>query len=515
MGVNEGDFSILGEWAIVGFCAVPQAEGGGQLKNAGQHLFCDIVASPEVGICLIIYNIHVIFDKNEVFTDKFIGRAWVGRQRIDPLARHAKHLPPSFFINHDITNFIRYKTPEFTFDQLLDPDNSLSPFVKIKKYLGTNQSEKIEDELKLLANVVRTSLRNTSRHLVKNVSVENMAQARTDIRRLRAALAEIRSVNHFSYVDEFISNSLIFYMTGLLNITRKTPVIERGEIESICLDVLNQEKQYREKNLPDSIHLTGTTQENEYILYRTGLLNKFVLDSLMLNSNRSLVYFKYRNLIAAISAGIAMLIFLIFFVWQGEVFIINSIPFILITVLLYIIKDRLKEGLRDISYKWFMKWYPDYKTEIFTHDGKTPIGYLEESFSFIPENEVPEDITAIRNREFHAVLESVKRPERIIYYKRNLVLNQPAVITDSRKNAINNIFRFNVHDFVEKADDPEHSYITVDPQTGEFINKKLPKVYHLNIIIKNTSKHDQEDQVEYKKFRLILDKNGIKRKDSL
>lgn len=87
---------------------------------------------------------------------------------------------------------------------------------------------------------------------------------------------------------------------------------------------------------------------------------------------------------------------------------------------------------------------------------------------------------------------------------------------DPRRNALNLIYRFNIHSFLQKADNPVHEYVKIDPETHEFIRKELPKVYHLNIILKNTyMNEDLKEEIEFKKFRIILDKNGIKRIEKL
>lgn len=276
--------------------------------------------------------------------------------------------------------------------------------------------------------------------------------------------------------------------------------------------MLVQEKLYRNQVLSEPQINKEDPKENEYVLYRKGLLNKFVLDALLLSTVRQSIRKRFGHVVGSIAAGIAMLIFFVLFVFGGRVFIINSIPFILVTVFLYIIKDRLKEALQTISFRQFSKWFSDYKTDIFSPEGNIMLGKMYESVSFLSLEGLPDEIIKKRDREFHAVLESMKRPEHVLYYKKRIKIFQHEENGYSRRSALSIIFRFNIRKFLEKADDPTQNYTTIDPATKECVTITLPKVYHLNIILKKTLiDENNTPQSEYKKFRIILDKNGITR----
>lgn len=437
----------------------------------------------------------------------------------------------------DETIFIRYKTPEFTLEELLDKDNVKSPFVRLTNLCASIPSKEnipiVQDELKLLGNIVRSSLRENVLKLVKSIDiVENTQEASllSDVKKLCAEISKLHSLyfeiqmdfsdkwkntnqmSHFIYVDEFISEIINFYLIGLLDGVLRSNLNNKMLISEEIYDLLAKEKLHRETFLPKLRVINEDPKSREYILYRSGILNKFVLDALLLHTTRSSVTTRFRNIIGSIAAGIAMLFFFVLFVKQGSVLVLNSLPFVLLTVLLYILKDRMKEWLQVLSYRQFAKWFSDYKTEIFSPDGKTRLGTMWQYVSFVEEKELSKDLLHIRNREFHAVLESFKRPENVLYYKRKISLQQNAKPLDSRRNALNIISRYNVTKFLSKADNPSQDYITVDPQTREFDHTRLAKVYHLNVIQRNTyEKADGSLKIELKKFRLILDKNGIKR----
>ncbi len=434
----------------------------------------------------------------------------------------------------DQTNLIRYKTPVFTFQELLDKQNKKSPLTRIWSLKGESQTEEIrdliEDELKLFGNIVRSALRKKIGELIKqlrhpdvNKLNQDMSEFCEEFKQLHKSFSNCKQdyrLNwpdgtlqiHFHYINDFISNSINYYCMGFLEHVRKSPISNLDQVDQALCDLISHEKRNREKTHQEPRKIKEDPIKKEYILYRSGLLKKFVLDALLLETKRASIDTRLRNIIGSIAAGVAMAFFFILFVWQGRVFIINSLPFILATVILYIIKDRIKEGFKRVSYKQALKWFPDYATHIQSPEGNFHIGEMVESFAFVHESEIPKEISNIRNREFHAVLERFKRPEQIIFYKRIINISKPPTPERARRYGLNFIFRFSIGQFVQKADDPIHSYVTLDPDALELIRTNLPKVYHLNIILKNTyTQKDLTKKVELKKFRLILDKNGIRR----
>ena len=77
---------------------------------------------------------------------------------------------------------------------------------------------------------------------------------------------------------------------------------------------------------------------------------------------------------------------------------------------------------------------------------------------------------------------------------------------------LNLVTRFNISRFLLKADDPIHRFISIDSNSGRIIHQHLPKVYHVNIILKTTFFEDDGKRCsELKKYRVVLDKNGIRR----
>ncbi len=84
---------------------------------------------------------------------------------------------------------------------------------------------------------------------------------------------------------------------------------------------------------------------------------------------------------------------------------------------------------------------------------------------------------------------------------------------DSTHNPeLNDIFRYNIARFLLKASDAYKEHLEVEPHTGELKSIRVPKVYHINIImLRKFRNEDGTRGCDLRKFRIVADKEGIKR----
>ena len=340
----------------------------------------------------------------------------------------------------DQTNLIRYKTPEFTFQELISTYNPHSPLSRLQtlsKEMETKDNrEHAEDEIKLFGNIARSTLRTRVREIIQELSqTYSQDDAGKFIKEIEELCKEIKDLKHaflitkdtllknwkdsylqksFLYVEEFISNCIMHYLTGLLDAIRLVQKKTFYPADRMLCEILLEEQKFLEAYVNDSQTIGKQRNvNNEFILYRNGLLNKYVLDALLLYTNRFSIDERFQNWIGGLSAGIAMMFYFLLFVWLGSVFVINSAPFIILTVVFYILKDRIKEWLKSVSYQQAFKFFYDYITEIDSPDQKRKLGIIKESFSFLDENKLAEDVKNARNKEFHAILETLDGPTQI------------------------------------------------------------------------------------------------------
>ncbi len=435
----------------------------------------------------------------------------------------------------DRTNLIRYKTPEFTFRDLLNLNNPLSPLMRIQgmKRAELNPSNilVIQDELKLLGNIVRSALRMNVRSLLGFLE-EPVLQEKTlrfckDVREFRKVFLGVKKecemhwtedpIITFRYVDEFISSSIDYYLTGFLEYLRASKLDNIHDINGELCEIITHEKKYRQEIYHESNELLDDDPgAKERVLYHKGLLNKYVLDALLLNFERTSWAERYGNIAAGLAAGIAMLVYVLLIFLNFPNLGFNSLPFLLFTVVIYVLKDRIKDSLKALFHRHAVVWFSDYTTQVQDPEGEKVLGKLKEIFSFVSEGSVPDDIVHVRETAFNTDLRFFKRRETVFYYKKEMELGADEELIRARRHKLHNVFLFNIHALIEKASNPFESYLNLDPETLEIRQEVLPKVYHINIVIKNTtSEPDAQAKVSLKKFRLIIDKTGIKRVETV
>lgn len=443
----------------------------------------------------------------------------------------------------DETNLIRYKTPMFSFDEILNPANLRSPLNRLQslaeKIPFQTQQESITEEGKLFGNIFRSTLRDEIADIIQGLKkdpdnahkarmtiaidqlVENVIRARSIYLGLQKELIEKSKdpliARNLKYIDEFLCDTIDYYMSGLLDVFRSTGFSSLTASDKKMCTLILEEKNYKHTHYPLPDGQINDKISAEAVIYRQSLLQKFMLESLQLKSNRIAVVQKHGPLIGAIAAGIAMLVYMVLFlfVWQTPTLLINSIPFVISVVFFYILKDRVKEGLKSYYTQRAFRWFSDYRTEIFSQHDK-PIGILAESVSFIPQDHMPSRILKIRNQDSNDNLDKIQRHEAILFYKREVKFYYNKQRETARRHHINTIFRFNLRRFLDKASDPTTQRLDLDPKTLELIRKEMPKIYHITILLKSIhTEANGEESREVQKYRIIVDKTGIKRVEYL
>ncbi len=440
----------------------------------------------------------------------------------------------------DQTSFIRYKTPILELKAFVDLHQIASPLIRLDSL--TNSSEpfldvkSIPDELKLFGDMYKAALRDRVDVLLKAIHflsrqdwAKHAAQILLLCSEVNQVLVFFRSIKNkmlalqafqnlkinFKYVDEFVSKMTDQYFIQLLQQLREWDPKGFLEAEKPICNLLSKEKLYRKKSRfkPKRSHINVFTSEST--LHREELLNNYMLEALALTSHRFSLEEIHGNILGAITAGIAMFVYMILLVWGSNTIVMNSFPFILFAVFFYILKDRIKEGLKRIFYQHAWRWFPDFSTQIFNAKG-SKIGNLAENFTFLKPSQLPPGFIEIRKFQFHEELPDLERHETIIQYKREVTLFHQKINAESRRRELSTIFRFNLQRLLLKANDPLIPFYRFDPFSHEIQEIFLPKVYHLNLIIRNLSQGaDLNAKSEIKLYRFVMDKQGIIRLDQL
>jgi hypothetical protein len=449
-----------------------------------------------------------------------------------------------------IQRYIRFKTPQFRLARIIDPSAEASPLARIKKGLqiaaaGPETGEAVEaifSETKLLGVVTRGAIRDVVKELLGALAalgpadtsgarlqvVQESAQAFVGdidayisvVRELQNEMLDaavpVKLREAFLFFDEFISLTIQDYLSTLLHALRERPDLEEPfrELDAAIAGIITGQQCHRKSMGYPSVLSEGKTDST--LLYRRGVLKKFISNVLFLNTEVS-EWGGLSQLPLAIAAGFAMLFAAVVMVLAQSRYTTNSIPFVVVVVVSYIFKDRLKDWLKLYFSKGLVRWTADRKIRIRDPYSGRVIGNLKEAFSFTDEARIPAAVLHCRHMDNITSIDEEGKPEWIIKYEKEVSLF-PARISrfHQRRRDLNDIMRLNIDDLLKQADDPVVDYLHLDPVSGRLEQVQCERVYHVNIVFTYRSLDSRKQAAQrFERIRLVLNRDGIVKLDEV
>jgi hypothetical protein len=387
-------------------------------------------------------------------------------------------------------------------------------------------------------------------------SRELMSKGMYLLKDLRSLLHEAESlnqdylkpiVNELRFVDEYCSYR---FRDGLSSLMRMALEIDPHSVPQIkyqaflnrCVALNRLECWYTKRRGYSWVDDASTVDDIEAYMYRRGTLKRRIWSVLYLKIRGRPLFAFQRQLGAMAAAGLAALWWVVamyFITLRGGGFIggnpanqtantqqaqafWQSSGFLIVTASLiaYVLKDRIKENGRNFLSGRLLKWIPDNSERILYEpptEASIDVGNVNEFTEFMNPDELPIEVKSLRQRSFHDELEADDSPKDIIHYRKVIEIYPRAVASiDYPIRAIHDILRINIASYLTRLDDPQagSDFISLD---GTMKSLKLPKVYHMDIVLKHALNHHgrKEKQVVYDHFRMILNKQGIIRIERL
>ncbi|MBN1802581.1 MAG: hypothetical protein JW891_13800 [Candidatus Lokiarchaeota archaeon] len=435
----------------------------------------------------------------------------------------------------DLNNKIRFKTPQMSIKGILDQKNDLSPLNVIKENLekiefGDNRIflvKTITRELKLLASIVKTTLRDEYDFLVDyckyNSKPDDISTTvQRDLDKLQQFKEEMRSIGRrlakiqvpvelkdaFMYSSEYISLQLEKWSNHILLELNKQLI---PNIKGLIINFIEDEQSYRASLNSKLIILEGSS--NEEYSYFEGITKKYVQSVLYLIKKKKDPQSSSIQLFYSIAAGLAMFMSLFLGFLLLANFEENSFPFIIGAIIIYMLKDRIKDAIKGMAQKAASFLFPDRRVDIIDGFYGEKIGESKEKVGFTDHDKIPQEILMIRQSSNKDSIETEGKPEECILFRKKIDLYKKTIDKlHTRRKDISDITRFNIYNFLRYADDPQEQVLYWNRSEQLLKSMKISKEYHVNIVIKMTTFQEKSNiNVYYKKYRIVLDQQGIKR----
>jgi hypothetical protein len=345
-------------------------------------------------------------------------------------------------------------------------------------------------------------------------------------------------VNELKFVDEYCTYRL---RDGLANLMRVATEIDPRLVPEIdylaflrrCVALNRLERWYAKKRGYAWIDEDSSDDEVERYMHRRGVLKRRTWGVLYLSIRTRPLFEFQRQLGAMAAAGLAALWWVIamyFITLRGGAFVggnaaaetdfWQSSGFLIVTasMIAYVLKDRIKENGRSFFSGKIFSQLPDNSERILYEpatEAAIEVGNVNEYTHFVPPEDLPVEVKQLRIQSYSDDLEAEDAPKSIIHYKKVVELYPRAIsLMDYPIRAVHDILRINIAGYLTRLDDPQAGtdIISID---GRLSSLKLPKVYHMHIVLRHSLQHRRDKQVVYDHFRMVLNKRGIIRIERL
>jgi len=442
------------------------------------------------------------------------------------------------------TNYYRVRAPLYHQLRTIDPEDFT--FDSAEDYFSNHLSSlererlggKVVQDVKLFGNFLHTEFKKLkgklSRHKRKSrARKEELGDALLHRRELLEAfrnrylsavraekfLVEADVVRAFTLTDEYLS-----YRLELALLKAKDVLPHRAEVFQ---EILSDEMSYREEH--KMLVLGGKGRESvafEAYTYRLGLLKKYLGESLFLQLDSNKKDRFYRNVAAAIGAGLAATVAGLAEHQRVQYLTGNDsglrLAFLIgVAVLAYIFKDRVKDLSKEYVNSRLKERLPDQSFAMshnsYSNSGKKKVrdlGEVSEYFRFV--SDVPADVTYLRTLG-QVRTSDPERREHVMQLGRRYRYNLTSKKNKKLFPLLKNIHRLDLSPFLTKLDNPKTPISFVN-SVGETETVQAPKVYHLNAVVRYEAIYGTEERtrfVDYERFRVVVNKNGIVRLENV
>jgi hypothetical protein len=431
--------------------------------------------------------------------------------------------------------YVRFKTPELTLADLLDPACRASPLSTLHfalKALLNDVDPRMADEAvrqgKLLGCYTSRFFGNGTRQLRRQIQAGTLTEDVLDVfldssrdvlqryrqvwPRFETHLVAKRVAVELRWVDEYLSYRWEGCLANLARAYLKAgpPVPER--LGRLAEEEIHYRRRHNYVCLDDE-HLST----REYYSYRLSALKRHISSVLYLDA--SIVtqsWHFYSQLIAAIGTGLAGIFFygLMMAQSQSAIQAKDFVWVLTVAVVLYVLRDQIKDISKEKLTRALQSRFPDFVRRVRDAETGETIATIGERLSYTSKEALEGSVRQVRSNA-HTIELDEEREETVIRYRTDVKVERPADGGPARR--IKLICRFNVQSYLARLDNPQVPIRYFDPGVGAFRSDLAPKVYHINVIVR-LARWDEWGRIprtSLLRVRIVVDKDGIVRIDEV
>lgn len=422
----------------------------------------------------------------------------------------------------DLQSYVRFEPPDVAFGDL-----AAAPLDRLAKALETGDEREALREMRLYACELRAAGVELRGHIVQglegpepgrsralHLAARMAADAGRVTTRLREALEQSKGRGDTietaaRWVDEDVSRML---ETLLAYVARR---LEKANAPSSVTETVARaalmEAQYRLDSGIGGVGRAGMERrEIEALEFRRHVLKRFTSSVLWLSPEVRPASTWVLQLLYAVAASLAMAFAILAAIWNGfQVEGQGWITWVLIAVVAYAIKDRMKAVLQTAFSSVVERHFPDRHWRIRDRERGVMLGTMSEQSGFIAFDDVPAEVLQARRLTRRHALEETARPETVIFHRKQVMVRADRVAeADSRFGALTEIFRLDLGRWLAHTDDPKRDIVYADPLAGEIGAAEAPRVYNIAVVYRQR-RGDADGP--WRRLRVVVTRKGIRR----
>lgn len=266
--------------------------------------------------------------------------------------------------------------------------------------------------------------------------------------------------------------------------------------------LLEQQTYMRQRGY--ALPVQGDDKRNRHYVHRMANLRKLIESDLYITSHKKNSGYFLEQLMFMLSAGLAMAFALLINYYTQGAADNFSLPLILLTIVSYMFKDRIKDWVRA----WFRNGVGGifYDRRIRLEMNGTHIGSSRQGVGYKDEENLPPAVLKSRRQASPAGDPSRYQKEDILQYRRHLRLNRKRIARLSHHPllGVDEICRLNLSRLMRWMDDPKtHLYHSADDATVQTFSARHTYIIHIILEIETAG----ESLVN--PYRLEIGRDGI------
>jgi hypothetical protein len=437
-------------------------------------------------------------------------------------------------------DYTRYRAPILALRGLADFNSSGHPLAAVRRHMAPGRSKLGKDRLvhaiKLYGATFTQALEDERLRLLQELGGSTSATSaggdpagngarlgaylgtiRRNLDGFRALREELggpaqdaRVAATLDGIDEYLSLEVEEKLLDLLLALEREERID-GQYRERIREAVGEETAYRgRQGYPSHVAPARDDAANEAYSYRHGVLKKVAASSLFMVVRPSKAAKRAMEIVAAVSAGLAMLFAVAVAVASARKMNwgLYSTQWIVVAVVAYMFKDRIKEWCRKLGYNQLTRFLSDRRTVLRDPDGGQSIGAINETAHYVSEDKVPNDVLALRSSSPFSLLELEHAEEYVLRYARDISLTR--VGRGNGTGLVNDILRYDFGRFLRRMDDPREP-VAVLARNGGVDHVPAPRVYHVYLVLCLRDLSGRSGPPLRQAFCVVLTREGIRR----